>query len=77
MQMHVGVLDRVAGNTERFGQHPGRRQLQASIEGPLQNQCTQGALDPLMQIQPLKLGIVEPDFQCFELEGVRHAVCSV
>ncbi len=59
-----------------LGQDPGRRQLQAWAEGTFKDQGTQGALDPLMQVQPLKLGIVEAYLQRFEFERVWLPVRS-
>ncbi|MNP04140.1 hypothetical protein D3C76_960470 [compost metagenome] len=77
VQLHIGVLHRVTGNAQRLGQDPGCRQLQASVQGAIEDQCAQGALNPLMQIQHLKFGIVESHLQRFELEGFCHAVCSI
>ncbi|MNH05052.1 hypothetical protein D3C79_643650 [compost metagenome] len=75
LQLHVGVLDGVAGDPQRLGQGAAGGQLDAAGQGAFKDQCAQGTLDALVQVQRRELGVVDAHLQGFKLERGCHVVC--
>ncbi|MNM27846.1 hypothetical protein D3C81_383450 [compost metagenome] len=75
LQLHVGVLDGVAGDPQRLGQGSAGGQLDAAGQGAFKDQCAQGTLDALVQVQRRELGVVDAHLQGFKLERGCHVVC--